>query len=219
VALEGTVLALVAVVVARPLAVFAATAFERFTARERIVLGWGGLRGAVPVVLATFPVIEGIPQSLEFFNIVFFAVLVSTLLQGATFEPLAHKLGVTTNEPALPRPLTETATIRALGAEVVEYPVGRKDAIVGRRVRELGLPREALLNVIVREDRAIPPRGSTVIAAGDRLHVLVRAEVAGQFPSLLERWRSGPIEGQKGGADHVLVTIPVSRRPPSEGAS
>jgi potassium/hydrogen antiporter len=219
VALEGTVLALVAVVVARPLAVFAATAFERFTAAERIVLGWGGLRGAVPVVLATFPVIEGVPQSLEFFNIVFFAVLISTLLQGATFEPLAHRLGVTTSEPALPRPLTETATMRALGAEVVEYPVGRKDAIVGRRVRELGLPREALLNVIVREDRAIPPRGSTVIAAGDRLHVLIRAEVAGQFPSLLERWRSGPIESQGGGADHVLVTIPVSRRPPPEGGT
>ena len=60
------------------------------------MLGWAGLRGAVPVVLATFPVIAGVPHSEEFFNIVFFAVLVSTVVQGSTFEPLARRLGVTT---------------------------------------------------------------------------------------------------------------------------
>jgi cell volume regulation protein A len=146
------------------------------------------------VVLATFPVIDHVPRSLEFFNIVFFAVIVSTLLQGTTFEPLAKRLGVTTSEPALPRPLTESGTIRRLGAEVVEYPVGEEDAVVGRRVRQLGLPREALLNVIVRGDQAIPPRGSTVICAGDRLHVLVRQEVASEVPVLIERWQYGPFE-------------------------
>ena len=77
------------------------------------MLGWAGLRGAVPVVLATFPVIEGIAGSREFFNIVFFAVVLSTLLQGTTFESLARRLGVTTSEPALPRPLVETGTVRA----------------------------------------------------------------------------------------------------------
>ena len=97
------------------------------------MLGWAGLRGAVPVVLATFPVIEGVPESLEFFNIVFFAVVISTLLQGTTFEPLAKRLGVTTNEPALPRPLAESGTIRRLGAEIVEYPVrpGGRDRRAG----------------------------------------------------------------------------------------
>ena len=104
----------------------------------------GGLRGAVPVVLATFPVIADVPGSDELFNIVFFAVLVSTLLQGTTFEPLAARLGVTTREPALPRPLAEAGTIRALGAEVLEYPIGADDAIAGQRVRDLGLPREAV---------------------------------------------------------------------------
>jgi cell volume regulation protein A len=90
-------------VVARPLAALLVTLPEGFTASEGIALGWGGLRGAVPVVLATFPVIEHVPRSVEFFNIVFFAVLLSTLLQGSTFEPLARRLGVTTTEPALPR--------------------------------------------------------------------------------------------------------------------
>jgi cell volume regulation protein A len=192
--LEGTALALLLVFVARPLSVALATAFDRFTSEERIVLGWAGLRGAVPVVLATFPVIEHIDVGLEFFNIVFFAVVFSTLLQGTSVEWLARKLGVTTTEPALPRPLVETGTVRRLGAEIVEYPVGADDAIVGQLVRELGLPRDALLSVIVRGEEALLPRGSTRIEADDRLHVIVREEVASDMPELLERWRLGPVE-------------------------
>jgi potassium/hydrogen antiporter len=190
---EGTLVALVVAFVARPLATVLATAFDRYSARERLVLGWAGLRGAVPVVLATFPVISGVTHSLEFFNIVFFAVVISTLVQGSTFEPLAQALGMTTAQPALPRPLAETGTIRALGAEVVEYVVGEDDAIAGLPVRELELPREALVSVIVRGDEAILPRGSTRVEAGDRLHVIVRQEVARDFPELIERWRSGPM--------------------------
>jgi potassium/hydrogen antiporter len=192
--LEGTALALVLVFIARPLTAALATAFEPFTAGERVVLGWAGLRGAVPVVLATFPVIEGLDADKTFFNIIFFAVVISTLLQGGTVEWLAQKLGVTTSEPALPRPLMETGTVRRLGAEIVEYPVGTDDAIVGQLVRELGLPRDALLSVIVRGEEALLPRGSTRIEADDRLHVMVREEVAGEMPDLLERWRSGPVE-------------------------
>jgi potassium/hydrogen antiporter len=121
VALEGTVLALVIVFIARPAAAWIATAFGEFGAGERLVLGWAGLRGAVPVVLATFPVIDGVPHSLEFFNIVFFAVLLSTLLQGATFEAVARALGATSTEPALapdpapPRPALSTALVATSG--------------------------------------------------------------------------------------------------------
>src|SRR5918994_2271424 len=191
---EGTVLALVLVFLARPLSALVSTALDRFTLSERLVLGWAGLRGAVPVVLATFAVIEGLDPDREFFNIVFFAVVISTLLQGSTVEWLARRLGVTTSEPALPRPLIETGTVRRLGAEIVEYPVGPDDAIVGQLVRELGLPRDALLSVIVRGEEALLPRGSTRIEADDRLHVMVREEVARDMPDLLERWRLGPVE-------------------------
>src|SRR3954447_11505376 len=96
VALEGTVLALVLVFVARPIATMVATATAQFDLRERTVLAWAGLRGAVPVVLATFPVIAAVSEGFDFFNIVFFAVLLSTLLQGSTFEPLARRLRLTT---------------------------------------------------------------------------------------------------------------------------
>lgn len=192
VAVEGTVLALVLVLVARPVAVFASS-FGRFSVADRIVLGWAGLRGAVPVVLATFPVIAGVPHSVEFFDIVFFAVLLSTLLQGATFEPLAKRLGVTARAPMRPSGLTETGTIRQLGADAVEIEVADDDAIVGRRIRELGLPRAAVVNVIVRQGQAIPPRGSTRIEAGDRLHVLMRREEMDALRALEQRWRDGPI--------------------------
>ena len=211
---EGTVLALVLVLLARPLATAVATAFDHFSAAERFILGWAGLRGGVPVVLATFPVIAEVPDSRVFFNIAFFAVVISTLLQGSTFEPLAKRLGLTTDEPALPRPIAETGTIRRLGAEVIEFPVAPADAIVGRHVRDIGLPRDALLNVIVRRGEAIPPRGSTQIEAGDRMHVLVRKEVARQFPALMERWREGPFAPAAERQPHLLGrSVIFSARP------
>jgi cell volume regulation protein A len=201
VAVKGTLLALILTLVARPIAAAIATAPFGFEIREQVALGWAGLRGAVPVVLATFPVIAGVPHSVEFFNIVFFAVLVSTVLQGTTFTLLADRLGLTTDRPAIPRPLAETGTIRALGAEVVEYPIAPADAIVGARVRELGLPREALVNVIVRGDQALPPRGSTRLEAGDRLHILVRQEAATRLAALIVHWEAGSIPAQPRGGE------------------
>jgi potassium/hydrogen antiporter len=124
---------------------------------------------------------------------VFFAVLVSTVVQGSTFETLARRLGLTTSEPALPRPLSESGTIRRLGAEVLEYTIGPGDVIARARVRDLGLPRDALVSVIVREERAIPPRGSTRLHVGDELHLLIGEESAHLVRDLLSRWRTGPI--------------------------
>src|ERR1700759_1304162 len=121
------------------------------------------------------------------------AVVVSTIVQGTTFQPFAKWLGVTTTEAALPAPLIESTAIRRLGAEVVEFVVEPDHAAAGRMVRELGLPRDALLNIIIRGDQALPPRGSTRIEPGDHLHVLVRQEAAIDFRPLLERWRNGPL--------------------------
>jgi cell volume regulation protein A len=143
--------------------------------------------------LATFPVIDHVPRSVEFFDIVFFAVLVSTVLQGSTFELIARRLRLTTSDPALPRPLSESGTIRRLGAELVEYTIAQGDAIAGAHVRDLGLPREAVVSVIVRGERAIPPRGSTRLRSGDELHLLISEESAHLIHDRLSRWRTGPI--------------------------
>jgi len=193
IALKGTLVAFVLVFVARPIAVMVATALAPLTARDRLVLGWAGLRGAVPVVLALFPIIDGVDKGVTFFNIAFFAVLVSTLLQGSTFEPLARWLGATTEEPALRAQLVEVGTIRELGADVVEVPIAEGDAAIGVRVRDLGLPREALVNVLVRGDEALPPRGSTRLQAGDRLYIVARQTAVAAIEQARQRWRVGPV--------------------------
>ena len=133
------------------------------------------------------------PGSEDFFNIAFFAVLVSTLVQGSTFEPLAKWLGATTEEPALPRPLVEVGTIRQLGADVVEVEIAEGDAAIGVRVRDLGLPREALVNVLVRGEEALPPRGSTRLEAGDRLYIVARQGAMAAIEEARQRWRTGPV--------------------------
>jgi potassium/hydrogen antiporter len=140
VAVEGTVLALVLAFVARPAAVAVSTAFAGFSAAERVVLGWAGLRGAVPVVLATFPVIDGVHHSVEFFDIVFFAVLVSALLQGASFEPLARRLGVTTEAPALAEPpRRRSARSTAVVSSVRPWGEGDGDPAYPRQIGELAV--------------------------------------------------------------------------------
>jgi len=190
---DGLLLAAALMLVARPVAAMIASLPARFSLRERVMLGWAGLRGAIPIWLATFPVIASVEGAEQLFNIVFFVVVASTLVQGASFEPLAKRLGVTSTEPALPRPVVESGMIRELGGEVIAYRVRDGDAVVGHMVKELGLPREALVNVIVRQRSAIPPRGSTEIQAGDELHVLVRREAHEEVEQLSERWRQGPI--------------------------
>jgi len=191
--LEGTAIALATALVARPLAAVVATIGAGFKLGERLVLGWAGLRGAIPVVFATFAVTEGVENGRLFFDLAFFVVLLSTVLQGTTIQPVAKLLGASSDEAAIPEPLVEPVLLHRLGAETIQFPVRPGDAVVGRMVRELGLPREALLNVVVRGERAIPPRGSTVVLAGDQLHVLVRQEVAVDFRALLRRWREGPV--------------------------
>jgi cell volume regulation protein A len=193
VALESLALSAVLIVVARPLAALLATVFAPLNLRERAMLGWAGLRGATPIWLATFPVVAGVGAGQELFSIVFFVVVTSTLVQGATFEPLAARLGLTTDEPALPRRLLESGRIRRLGGDVISYRLKPGAAAAGHLVRELGLPREALVNVIVRDGAAIPPRGSTELLEGDELHVLVRGELREEVETLTRRWNDGPI--------------------------
>ena len=193
VALEGLALSAVLIFLARPVAAFLSTALAPFNSREKLMLGWAGLRGATPIWLATFPVVAGVKESNELFSIVFFVVVSSTLVQGASFEPLASRLGLTTSEPALPRRMLATGRIREMGGEVIAFKLPPGAAAVGHPVRDLALPREALVNVIVREGNAIPPRGSTELREGDELHVLARSELRDEVEALTETWSDGPV--------------------------
>ena len=190
-AVAGASIALAAVLVflARPLAVFVSTAFLGFDLREKAFVSWAGLRGAVPIVLATFALSRGVQESDTIFDAVFFVVLVSALAQGLTLEPLARRLGlVARRQPAIAEPL-EVGAVRELGADIVEYVVSPGDRLVGLRVREAGLPRDALVMLIVRDGVGVPPRGSTVLAAGDSLYVLSSESSRDGLEELLESWR------------------------------
>ncbi len=187
VALPGLVLAALLVVFIRPAAVWIATAFSDFTSRERALLGWAGLRGAVPIVLATFVLSSEVGQAETIFNAVFFVVVVSTLVQGTTLEWVAERLALVDPPPAVTHPPLEVDVRGSL--ELVEFDVRADHAIAGAMVRELGLPRTALVAVIARRDVTIPPRGSSVIEPGDRLFVLAPHTIRPELEDVFERWR------------------------------
>jgi len=193
VALASLAVTAVLVFVARPLAVLVSATPFAMSGRGLVFLSWAGLRGAVPIVLATFALSEGVAGSATIFNAVFFVVLLSTVLQGVTLEPLARRLGLVTEARHYYQPPVEIGAVRALGGDIVEYEVAQSDAIVGAHVRELGLPRSAIVMLIVRDESGIPPRGSTVVEGGDRLYVLVRGEARAAAEALLERWERGPM--------------------------
>jgi cell volume regulation protein A len=187
VALPGLALALWLVIVARPLAVWLSTFVTRFTHRERALLGWAGLRGAVPIVLATFALSSDVPDKETVFNAVFFVVLVSTILQGTTLEWIARRLGLVQAAPPVPDAPLELSPMSQL--ELVEFAVAGDHAVAGAAVRELGLPRDALIAVINRGRESVPPRGSTMITPGDRLFVLVPRTSRADLEDVFSRWR------------------------------
>jgi potassium/hydrogen antiporter len=188
VALASLGLAAVLVVVARPVAVWLSTApLRRFSTRERALLGWAGLRGAVPIVLGTFVLSSHVGSADTIFNAVFFVVLVSAALQGTTLEWVARRLGLLVRTLPAEPPLEVSGAWNTL--HLVDFNVARDHAIAGAAVRELGLPREALVAVVVRGDDAIPPRGSTVVHPGDRLFVLVPNGKGPEVEDVFERWR------------------------------
>jgi cell volume regulation protein A len=187
VALPGLVLALVLAFLIRPAAVWISTAFSPFTGRERVLLGWAGLRGAVPIVLATFALSAEIAKAETIFNAVFFVVVVSALLQGTTLEWIARRLDLVDPRPAVAAAPLEVDALAPL--ELVEFNVAGDHAIAGSKVRELGLPRSALVAVVARGNETIPPRGSTVVHAGDRLFVLARPGARRDLDDVFDRWR------------------------------
>jgi cell volume regulation protein A len=187
VALAGLALATLLMFVIRPAAVWVSTAFSAFTARERALLGWAGLRGAVPIVLATFVLSSEIGEAETIFNAVFFVVVVSALLQGTTLERFAARLGLIDPRPTVVTPPIEVDALGTL--ELVEFDVAGDHAIAGAFVRELGLPRSALIAVVARGAHTIPPRGSTVIQPGDRLFILAPRTLRPALEDVFARWR------------------------------
>ncbi len=187
VAFSGLALALLLMLLIRPVAVWVSTAFNDFTAREKLLLGWAGLRGAVPIVLASFVLSSEVGSANTIFNAVFFVVVISAILQGTTLERLAGRLDLLSPARPIHEPPIEVGESSPL--DLLDFVVAPDHAIAGAAVREVGLPRIAIIAVVVRGDDSIPPRGSTIIEPGDRLFVLVPHSVRPAVEDVFSRWR------------------------------
>ncbi len=168
----GILVAFILIFVARPLSVFAALTFSKFDLRDKLMISWVGLRGATPIVLATFPMLAGIPQADTIFNIVFFVVLVSVLLQGSTLIRVAQLLKITTPLASKPQYPFELVTNQEIKNELVEIPVPANSPAVGQQIVNLGLPEDSLIVLIARGQEIVVPNGSTTVEASDTLLVL-----------------------------------------------
>jgi cell volume regulation protein A len=177
VAWEGLLVALVLIVVARPVAVALSALPFGFRRRELTFLSWVGLKGAVPITLATFPLLAGIAKSELIFNAVFFVVLISAITQGWSLTLVARWLHL--GRPADPAPAlsVEINALRAVDGEIVDYTVNPGAAAAGLLIRELARPDGLVLTLVLRGRQVIMPRGATALEPGDHVFVALRSRV------------------------------------------
>lgn len=197
VAVPSLGLAVVLMLIARPVAVWLSLAFTAFTWREKAFVAWVGLRGAVPIVLATFPLAAGVPLAPEIFNVVFFVVFLSVALQGTTFARVGRWLEVAdTGEDEGDRP--ERVTGGDANRSITEVQIPSNSWVDGRRVVELDLPTGMWLALIARGDEFLVPQGPTILKAGDRLTILASPGEKRQVEEMLRSARSrGPDRAQR----------------------
>jgi cell volume regulation protein A len=174
---EGLLIALVLIVVARPIAVAVSALPFRFRRRELVFLSWVGLKGAVPITLATFPLMAGVPQSHTIFNAVFFVVLISAITQGWSLPLVARWLHI--GRPADPTPAlsVEINALRQVDGEIVDYTVKARAQVAGQQLRDLALPEGVLVTLILRGREVVMPRGITALDPGDHVFVAMRTSL------------------------------------------
>ncbi len=173
------VLGLVLLLLARPLSVLVSLTPFRFGWRQQAFLSWAGLRGAVPVVLATVPITTGVPGTEWLFDLVFLLVVVFTLVQAPTLPWMARHLRVTDVVDARDVDV-ESAPLGELGAEVLQVQIGPASRLHGLEVFELRLPEGANVTLVVRDGTSLVPGPDTMLRRGDQLLVVVPTSVRGR---------------------------------------
>ncbi len=201
---KALLISVVLIFVARPIAVLVSAWPFRFTWKELTFISWVGLKGAVPITLATFPLMlataEKPLQASLLFDVVFFIVVVSAVIQGSTLKPVARWLGLELpHEPEPPLTL-EISSLRHVNGEVVDYAIGEDSRAAGLRVKDLALPEGAVIALIARGEQIVPPQGNTYIQSGDHVILVLRmgiqplvnqvfgssSDVRGEIPKALE---------------------------------
>lgn len=181
----GLVIAAVLILIARPVSVFLSLPFGKINLKEKVFLSWVGLRGAVPIILATFPLLAGVPESDILFNIVFFIVITSVLIQGTTIPLAARWLGVEAPDQETKTEHVEFEFNYDENSQKTELVVPEESEAIGKQLVELGLPESAVIILIKREGSSIVPRGATIIESGDKLLFLSATKDLAKIKSIL----------------------------------
>ena len=186
VALSGLIIAFWLMFVARPAGVFLSTMFSSFTIKEKTFISWVGLRGAVPIILATYPYLQGFEKSNLIFNIVFFIVLFSILIQGTTLPLVAKWLNVESKskdfkpEDIIASPLFYHT--------LKQFYIEENSPAIGLSIVELDLPTDFLILLIKREKDYIKPTGSSILKENDML--LIQCNSENRYKRVLKRFAS-----------------------------
>ncbi|MFN4241901.1 MAG: potassium/proton antiporter [Tepidisphaerales bacterium] len=171
---EGVTLALFLGLVARPVAVAACAAWFGYTLRELAYIAMVGLRGAVPIILATFPVLAGVDGAERVFNLVFFIVVFSSLFPGMLIRPLARWLEVAEDARPTPAAVLEINAAQRLDGDLVAFHIDPSLAVCGAELREIAFPPGASVALIVRGGSLVAAKGSTRLQCGDYVYVFFK---------------------------------------------
>ena len=170
------VIGLVLLLVARPLSVVASVSWFKVPWRDQVFLSWAGLRGAVPVVLATVPLVVGTPDTEWIFDLVFMLVVIFTIVQGPTLPWVARRLGLNEQVHSVDVDL-ESTSLMQISADVIQVTVGPVSRLHGVAVFELRLPKGANVTLVVRGGEGFVPEPHTTIRHGDQLLVVTTSRV------------------------------------------
>ncbi|MBK9254221.1 MAG: potassium/proton antiporter [Saprospiraceae bacterium] len=168
----GLLISLFLIVVARPLGVFLSLMFFRMKLRRRFYISWVGLRGAVPIVFATYPLLAGIDKANMIFNIVFFISVTSIIIQGTTLSLVAKWLHVALPEKVKPKSEIDKIILDLPKSSLQEFPIFNSSIVLNKRIIDLKFPKSAFIIMIKRNEKYIRPGGSTTIESGDVLMVI-----------------------------------------------
>jgi cell volume regulation protein A len=170
--------------VARPLVVFACLAPFRFPLRDMAYVSWVGLRGAVPIILATYPILAHGAGAQRLFDVVFFVVVVNAFIPGGTVPYITRKLGLISSAAPTPAAILEISTTQLLAGDVMAFYIEESSTVCGKLISSLSFPKGASVLLAVRGSELIAPKGSTVLQDGDHVYVFCRSADKKQMRSL-----------------------------------